>query len=153
MVWRNKFEHLQQILSVVLTNISFSTWHSHGKDMLISIALGLVAFIVGIVENKCDTAMSVWMLIFATWPFIIFCCVCCVVFQLALTAELTLEDEETKEMVVSLGIVVLILGALSFHTGWLVYGCILFWSEASDHPCRTLVIVSTPHHLITCKYF
>ena len=112
--------------------------------MLVKIALGLLAFIVGIVENNCNTAMSVWMLTFAIWPFIFICCLCFVVVQLALAAEITLEDKEAKEVVVGLGIVVLTLGALLFHFAWLIYGCILFWPEASGHPCRTLVIVSIP---------
>ena len=108
--------------------------------MLLSVVLWVLALVVGIVEKNCNSAMSTWMIVYAIFPLILFCYGCCVVFKLALTTEIIMENQDVA---LGCGIVLFTLVAILFQVQWLIYGCVLFWPEASSNPCRVLVIVST----------
>ena len=112
--------------------------------MLGSMVLTMVALVVGILEHNCDSSMSTWMIVYAIFPVICITLFCIIMYQIAIAAEVTLGDEETKKVVVGLGLIFLISGALLFHVCWLIYGMVIFWPEVSTNPCRTLVTVSTP---------
>ena len=120
--------------------------------MLGSTVLTMVALVVGILEHNCDSSMSTWMIVYAIFPVICITLFCIIMYQIAIAAEVTLGDEEAKKVVVGLGIIFLISGALLFHVCWLIYGMVIFWPEASTHPCRTLVTVSTLMFDKSCQW-
>ena len=120
--------------------------------MLGSMVLTMVALVVGILEHNCDSSMSTWMIVYAIFPVICIILFCIIMYQIAIAAEVTLGDEEAKKVVVGLGIIFLISGALLFHVCWLIYGMVIFWPEASTHPCRTLVTVSTLMFDKSCQW-
>ena len=113
--------------------------------MLISnLLFFIVAFIVALVERTCDEALSTWLLIYALLPAIAIFLICAVIFNLVICAEVTTkENEEKKELVMGWGILWILGSFLTFVFAWMIYGMVIFFPAAADHPCRVLVIVST----------
>ena len=113
------------------------------RKMLISLVLALIAFVVSLVERKCEEELSTWLLIYSLFPIIALFLICTVLCQLAFCAEVTMKDDkETKMLVVGAGCFCLLVGLLIFHYVWLLYGMIIYFPVAATHSCRLLVVVS-----------